>query len=211
MEPVSESSQGPGGVLPSFEEVARWRPVALVSPGAERLAAAGKVRVACPAGFLAVEAEVAPSGADGSPGRLEAGLDLGRLDLSGHLDLSTGRTELRVSWDGEHRALSSRRSGVADLLTLDALGVALTGQQATVLTRHGGTWTARATVDLRELDPALLDRVEEAVRYGTATAHADGRVRSWRAGLFGQLGLRDLRLVTHADGTPTANDPVRCC
>ncbi len=69
------------------------------------------------------------------------------------------------------------------------VGLALTGTHLSVLTRGPGPWVVRGRVDLH-------DRV-------------DTRDETWLAGLrseaplsgrFGQLGLRDLRLVTNAPG-----------
>lgn len=68
------------------------------------------------------------------------------------------------------------------------VGLTLTGTHLTVLTRGPGPWTARGRVDLR-------DRVGTHAEDWLAALTADAAV----AGRFGQLGLRDLRLV---DGAP---------
>ncbi len=65
------------------------------------------------------------------------------------------------------------------------VGLTLTGTHATVLTRGPGPWTARGRVDLRG---RLDTRSEEWL----AALSADAPV----AGRFGQLGLRDIRLVS---------------
>ncbi|MCH1866099.1 hypothetical protein [Nocardioides sp. CFH 31398] len=95
------------------------------------------------------------------------------------------RVGLEVVRDGRTRRLLSARHGwVRDV---DELAVTVTGPVATAWSRSGGAWTARARTALglggwwRGLRPD------------------DGVTAS---GTFGQLGLRDLRLVTHADGTP---------
>lgn len=76
----------------------------------------------------------------------------------------------------------------------DAVALTLTGTHATVLTRSGGEWIGRARVDLTgRLDtrtPSFLDGL-----------HVDATA-PLLAGPFGQLGLRDLRVVTEADGSP---------
>ena len=90
----------------------------------------------------------------------------------------------------------SRRYGRAGR-TRREVGLALTGTHLTVLTRGRAAWTARGRVDLR-------DRRRHPRRGLAGRAHrdSDGAVTESRVGRFGQLGLRDVRLVTHADGTP---------
>ncbi len=82
------------------------------------------------------------------------------------------------------------------------MGLALTGPWLSLLVRASGAWRVHARVDLRGLagspdvhDPGLL----ADLRVGLAH---DRGVTSLRAGGFGQLGLRDVRFVTDADGTP---------
>ncbi|GAB6985322.1 hypothetical protein [Nocardioides pyridinolyticus] len=94
------------------------------------------------------------------------------------LEVTAGRTTTR------HR---SRRMAKPDGPVRE-VGLTLTGTHLTVLTRGPGAWTARARVDLR-------DRVATHDEHWLAALAADAPV----AGRFGQLGLRDLRLV---DGAP---------
>jgi len=85
---------------------------------------------------------------------------------------------------GTRRLLSARHGWVREV---DELAVTVTGPVVTAWSRTGDTWTARARTALG-LGPwwrGLLPSGEVAA-----------------SGTFGQLGLRDLRLVTHADGTP---------
>jgi hypothetical protein len=70
------------------------------------------------------------------------------------------------------------------------LGIALTGSHLSVLTRSPGPWVVRGRVDLR-------GRVDTRDETWLAGLRCDAPV----AGRFGQLGLRDVRQVTHADGT----------
>ncbi|WP_134740185.1 hypothetical protein [Nocardioides sp. 503] len=163
---------------PRFETVARLRPVELVVPDSE---------VAGVAPYVAVQADVA------GPGPVT-------------LTLSSGDTRLTATYDGEltlavttgerttrHR---SRRAARPDG-PVEAVALTLTGTHVAVLGREAGGWTARGRVDLSE----RVDTRDEAWLAGLA-AGADGPVGEVRSGGFGQLGLRDLRLVTHADGTP---------
>lgn len=70
------------------------------------------------------------------------------------------------------------------------LGLTLTGTHLSVLTRGAGPWIVHARVDLR-------GRVDTRAEEWLAGLHSDAPV----AGRFGQLGLRDVRQVTCADGT----------
>ncbi|PVG84435.1 hypothetical protein DDE18_02125 [Nocardioides gansuensis] len=109
------------------------------------------------------------------------------------------------TWDGErvslqvthgHRTqeLRSRRHGRTQGRPT-RLGLALTGTHLTALVEEDGHWVARARVDLRDRldtrDPALL-----------AALQVEGEGGRLAAGGFGQLGLRDIRLVTTAGGEP---------
>lgn len=169
-------------MLPSFEIAARHRPVALVA-----LTDAFPLR----APFGAVEAalrgddaaELALQGADGT-----------RLAVR----LEDGRASLRVRVGGVEHALRSRRYGRVGAPPT-RLGLTLTGSHLAVLTVERGAWVARGRIDLREVggpdtrDPAWLAGLRP---------DASGGVADVRAGSFGQLGLRDIRLVSHADGSP---------
>jgi len=149
-----------------FEVVARRRPVDLVLPGDLP-----------PAPYVAVTGADGPLTLAGGAVEISAGYD-GR----GWLSVDTGgRRPTR------HR---SRRHGRASA-PVDAVGLTLTGTQATLLTREADRWVARARVDLE-------GRVDTRDEEWLAGLSASGGT----AGRFGQLGLRDLRLVTRADGSP---------
>lgn len=182
-----------------FEIVRRVRPVALVSAEATQLRipepASGQVH-ACPRPAPYAAATVAIDG----PATLTW--------RSGAVSL-TARCERRRAWlevttpagRSVHR---SRRHGRADGAPT-GLALTLTGTHLTVLTREDGPWTGRARVDLDDLDLNNLDTRDEAWLAGL-TVSAAGAVRDLRAGAFGQLGLRDIRVVTNADGSPYAPD-----
>lgn len=154
-----------------FEVVARHRPVDLVRPGplpaAPYLAVTGDGPLTLASGDVTVTA--------GYDDRAWLTVDTG------------GRRPTR------HR---SRRHGRA-AAPVDGLGLALTGTQATVLTREADRWVARGRVDLE-------DRVDTRSADFLDALQTDGAT----SGRFGQLGLRDLRLVTRADGSPYRIGPL---
>ncbi|CAM3327676.1 hypothetical protein NODU109028_11840 [Nocardioides dubius] len=121
-----------------------------------------------------------------------AGFTDGAHRIEGWHDLETGHTGLDlVDADGVRTTHRSRRSGRSPHSAV-RVGVTVTGDQATVLTHDGRAWTARARAPL----PAELG---DALR-----VHSNAAIRA--QGRFGQLGVRDLHLVTHDDGTPFTRD-----
>lgn len=115
----------------------------------------------------------------------------------GPLELTSGSDRLVARYDGSAAWLEvtaggrttrhrSRRHARTDGPVRE-VGLVLTGTSLTVLTRGPGPWTARTRVDL-------------AGRVDTRSAQwlAGLRTDAPHAGRFGQLGLRDLRLVTGA-------------
>ncbi|MDN4160728.1 hypothetical protein [Nocardioides abyssi] len=157
--------------LPRLEVVGRRRPVDVVRP--------------LPDGTGPLAPYVAVEGAPGTELLLEgAGLRVtGSYADHARLEVTTGRRTTR------HR---SRRHGRATA-PVDRLALALTGTHVTLLTREDGRWVARCRVDLGDRQAPRADTRDEA---WLATLVADGGV----LGGFGQLGLRDLRVVTTADG-----------
>ncbi len=117
------------------------------------------------------------------------------------LALASGDDRLAVTYDGTGCALSvtaggettehhSRRHGRPEA-PVERLALTLTGTRLSALTFEAGHWAVRGFVDLR-------DRVDTHDESWLAGVRADGgELRG-----FGQLGLRDVRLVTHADGSP---------
>ncbi|HRD61392.1 MAG TPA: hypothetical protein PL137_10835, partial [Nocardioides sp.] len=77
---------------------------------------------------------------------------------------------------------------------VEAVALTLTGPQVTAFTREAGSWVARARADLTE----RYDVHDETWLSGLTVSHSMGR--------FGQLGLRDLRLVSQSDGSPYLRD-----
>ena len=75
------------------------------------------------------------------------------------------------------------------------MALTLTGPQVTAFTREAGVWVARARYDLTDRH----DVHDEGWLAGL-TASGD------ETGPFGQLGLRDLRVVSDADGSPYVRD-----
>src|SRR6478735_3489968 len=116
----------------------------------------------------------------------------------GDLALTSGGDRLVARYDGTAAWLEvttgdrttrhrSRRFATVDG-PVSEVGLALTGTHLTVLTRASGRWTARGRYDLR-------GRVDTHAEDWLAGLSADAP----RAGRFGQLGLRDVRVV---DGAP---------
>lgn len=185
--------------LPRFEEVRRLRPVHLLAPGLVALdlpdpGAGSETPLPQPAPATALVADLAVVG-----GPVTLRLTAGGSTLAGRLDPAGRSTRLDLSTPTGTATLRSRRHGrMPRRAPVDRLGLTLTGTWLTLFTHAGGAWTARARVDLREHG---LDVRDEAWLADLRAGH-DGDVTRLRAGAFGQLGLRDLRLVSNADGTP---------
>ncbi|GAA5107595.1 hypothetical protein GCM10023339_05810 [Alloalcanivorax gelatiniphagus] len=167
-------------VLPRLEVVRRLRPVDLVQPGDVRVDRSSAGTVAMPA--------AAPYVAATTPGtEAPLALHLGEHRLAARLD--DGSVSLEVTGSG---TLRSRRFHRADDPT--GLGVSLTGTHVTAWSLEAGGWVARARHDLREVVDTRDEAALAGLRVELPTA---GGV----AGGFGQLGLRDTRFVTEADGS----------
>ncbi|MBZ5738366.1 hypothetical protein [Nocardioides mangrovi] len=154
-------------MLPPFEVAARRRPVDLVVPGSSLAEVVAPYAAATGPGTVALR-----SGEDVLVGRWDG--DAAWLEVT-----AGGRTT-------RHR---SRRFARPDA-PIEEVGLALTGTHLTVLTRAAGAagvagaWTARGRHDLR-------DRLDTRSGAWLAALTADAPV----AGRFGQLGLRDVRVV----------------
>ncbi len=181
----------PGAQLGRFEVVARRRPVSLVAPGFASVRADGPGRWALP--------QPAPYAAVTATGAHEVLLTSGDVALGAALDDDV--LGLRVTIGGRTTLHRSRRFGRLPAAP-EAIGVTLTGTQVTAFAREAGRWVARARHDLSE----RLDARDESF---TSALHAEARGGDHvEAGAFGQLGLRDVRLVTDADGTPVRDGSV---
>ena len=136
-------------------------------------------------------------------------LDAGALTLT----LAGSGLLLRAVYDGQHCRLEldgvtgpvllrSRRAGRVEAAS--SLALCLTGTHVSVLTQDhpGGPWTGRARADLATTHPAAARLVRTPAWLEDLQVGHDGPAHSLVAGGFGQLGLRDLRLITHADGRP---------
>jgi hypothetical protein len=179
-------------VLGPFEIVAHRRPVNLVAPAFTTATAdgPGSWDLPQPAPYAAATASTS--------GEATLTLTSGQAELA--VRVHDGVLDLQVTGGGltsEHR---SRRFGRLEA-PAEALAVTLTGTHLTGLVRERGRWRARARYDLRE---RVDTRDEDFCR--ALGLQATGEVADVRAGAFGQLGLRDVRLVTDADGTPVRDD-----
>lgn len=172
-------------MLPRFEIVRRLRPVSLLRPGSERHVQQGVHSLAMPAPYAAVLLPLV----DDTPAMLA--FHLGDHRLAGHLDAQ--QTELRVTRGDTTTNHRSRRHGRC-AVTPSRLAVTLTGMHVTLLVEEDGAWVARARLDLTDLVDARDEELLAGLRVESSGAAT--------AGAFGQLGLRDIRLVTGRDGTP---------
>jgi hypothetical protein len=174
-------------VLPRFEVVARRRPVRLVVPGTSLPPVAP---------YAAAQASVT------GPGRAEVVLASGDVTIAAEHDGAVGLVVTTGSQTTIHR---SRRFGRPEA-PVDGLALTLTGRQVTALTEEHGRWVARARYDLTD----RIDVHDEEWLSGLE-ASSDGPLDDVVGGSFGQLGLRDLRVVSNADGTayrPESGDPT---
>lgn len=170
------------GSLPPLVPVARRRPVALVQPGTDVVAAP----------YAAAERDL-DSPEEGATVALASGPTSAlRARREG------GRVWLELEHAGRTSRHESRRHARSP--RAEALAVTLTGGLVTAWTLESERWRARAVLDLLDDGrhaPATPDPFDEEWLSGL---HAEPGAD--RSGTFGQLGMRDPRLVTHADGTP---------
>ena len=96
---------------------------------------------------------------------------------------------LHVTAGGRTTTHRSRRSSRPEA-PVEAVALTLTGPHVTAFTREAGLWVARARHDLTDRHDV---HDEEWL---------SGLTGSGELGRFGQLGLRDLRVVTEVDGAP---------
>jgi hypothetical protein len=134
---------------------------------------------------------VAPCVATSAPGARELSLAGGAVTVTATYD---DRVALHVTTDGRSTTHRSRRSG-RPAAAVEAVALTLTGPQVTAFTREEGLWVARARYDLTDRH----DVHDEGWLAGlTASGDETGR--------FGQLGLRDVRVVSEADGSAYVRD-----
>lgn len=187
-------------MFPRFVPAHRFRPVALVRD---------QRTTGFRAPFIAIEATP-------TPGARAVHLDL----------LASDGTLLTTAYDAEHREISievtppggrrashrSRRFGripaPADQIA-PQIALTLTGPWLVAWSRSRSSngdadaWTARARVPLTpNIDPQRPEFLAGLV----ARVRDESTVANWNAGTFGQLGLRDLHVVTHPDGSSYERD-----
>ncbi len=174
--------------LGSFEIVARQRPVDLVAPAFTAVTVEGPGDWPLPQPAPYAAAVVTTTG----PAMLTFTSGATTMMVRLHDDV----LDLHVTAAGRTTHHRSRRFGRLDGPP-EGLALTLTGTHLTGLTRERGRWRARARYDLSE----RVDTRDERF-CGALHLDVEGLVQDVRAGAFGQLGLRDVRLVSEADGTP---------
>lgn len=112
------------------------------------------------------------------------------------VSLTEGAVGLSVAVGGSSTGHRSRRHGRIGASPA-RLALTLTGTHLAALTLENDAWVVRGRVDLR----GIVD-TRDGTWLAGLTSSWTGEVRAWSAGGFGQLGLRDIRLVSHADGSP---------
>lgn len=184
-------------MLPRFEVVARHRPVAVVgipftSEAYDGSSATTSGTASTPhlAPYAAIEVALPPDA--GTTTLALAGADGSTLRVI----VTDGAVSLSVVVGGSETQHRSRRHGRVGARP-SRIALALTGTHLSALTFEHDAWVIRGRVDLT----GLLDTRDRAWLGGLTSSWA-GSALSWSAGSFGQLGLRDIRLVSHADGSP---------
>ena len=177
----------PPSLAARFEVVRRLRALDLVSPDDVRLQPswAGLHDMPAVAPYVAVTSTLTGPG--------EVAFHLGGLRLAATYD-AAGQVALLV---GSKPLRSRRFAGAEDP---SDLGLSLTGTHLTAWARERGEWVARARYDLRE----DLDTHDETLLAGLVVETTTDQPAI--AGGFGQLGLRDIRVVSNAEGTPVEAD-----
>ncbi|KRB77666.1 hypothetical protein ASE01_05520 [Nocardioides sp. Root190] len=185
---------------------ARHRPVAVVGSAAitESYVATsgpqsstGTIPLLAP--FGAVEIALAPQRPDGATRAWLLGPDGTELAV----ELTDGRVSLSITTPAGTERRRSRRRG-RPRCAPTRLALSLTGTHVAALTCEDGAWVVRGRVDLADGSlPGAPDVRDADWLAGLSAGWASGRgtVSGWTAGSFGQLGLRDTRLVSHADGS----------
>ena len=111
----------------------------------------------------------------------------------GELRVAAVWRDTEVSLLVDDRPVRSRR--FARGRTPSRVGISLTGTHLTAWADESGAWVARARYDLAD----DVDTRDESVLAGL---HVELPTGDGVAGGFGQLGLRDVRVVSDADGAP---------
>ncbi len=156
--------------------------------------------------FASVVVSIAEFSGDAKQDRVYAGLVRNRGNwVMAWYDRATGTAGLDVSVDGTVQTLGSADAGVLTAPCQIAFG--LTSTTVVTFVNEGNDESA-----FRPVFDARLDDIVELRRPAALAAYRNGfgarsgsgttELAGVKAGYFGQLGLRDPHLVTHADGRP---------
>ena len=165
-----------------------------------------------PAPFVTVLGTLSTHGA--APGPVSLVLGSGEDSFAALWDPVSGAVALGVTTGGRQPLSTTHRSRRRGTLTRRpaAIALTLTGTQLTVLTQEDGVWEARARHDLAGRvdvrDEAWLAGLHAGTGGTTSPTPGAGAgvFTQVRAGCFGQLGLRDVRVVTTSTGAPVHED-----
>ncbi|MFI6498043.1 hypothetical protein [Nonomuraea typhae] len=180
-----------------FEVTHRFRPFDLIAPGFVGYdivrPGAGPIdtgqSLAAPFGAVVLDVAALEKG-----GSVSAGLVSGGSRVIGRY--AAGTVEIDV--DGHVVA-----DAPAELQAPYGFAVTVNGNMITVLAGAGETWRPLLT---REQDRSDLRRPEVLAAYTLGFHSERASLARARAGYFGQVGVRDLHLVEHADGRPYLRD-----
>ena len=191
----------------SYREVARVRPVELLRTRSSVLCSprpGETTPVPRPAPFLSVVGVLSPESTATGPVSLV--IASGGDSFAGLWDPVSGAVALGVTTAGPVPRCETHRSRRLGSLARrpEAMALTLTGTHLTLFTRERGEWTARARHDLRGHVDVRDERWLAALEAGTGAT--PGVFTDVRAGGFGQLGLRDVRVVSTATGDPVLVD-----
>ena len=169
-----------------------------------------KSRTGQVAPFASVVVSIAEFSRDATRDRVYAGLVRNRGTwVMAWYDKATRRAGIDVSVDGAIQTLGSADAG--NLGAPCQIAFSLTGTTVVAFVNQGNDDAAFVPVVQERLDDVVDLRRPEALAayrngFGVSTRSGTTTLAAVEAGYFGELGLRDPHLITHADGRPYIRD-----